>query len=375
MWRKVGRASGLIALGGFSMAERTEIAAERVAGGLDPSDPAQAKQARALLSRYLHEARAGERSLAGRVRAHLAVTTRGSYRSLLEDHLAEAREHEQALTRRLRELRAPGRPGATAAELARAVAVVPLELGRVPVALLRADGAQQLVSNAEVECAAEALQIAGYDAIEALARALEDLTTARLASEHRAREERMLEALREQIATLTANAVLTRAGQEPVYERAGRVRRLRAELAESVQEGREAARIVADTARRVPGVDALQGRLRGAAVRAPELPIADYDALNVAKVTARLAELSQAELRTVARYERRHRKRTTVLERIASLQKDEPWAGYDALTATQAIKRLREADAHTRARVRDYEGRHRQRDTVLSATQPEVAKQ
>jgi hypothetical protein len=354
------------------MAERTEIAAEKVAGGLDPSDPAQAKQARALLSRYLHEARAGERSLAGTLRAHLAVTPRGSYRSLLEDHLAEARQHEQALTRRLRELRAPGRPGATAAELARAVAAVPLELGRVPVALLRADGAQRLVSNAEVECAAEALRIAGYDAIEVLARALDDLTTARLAGEHRGREERMLEALREQIATLTADAVLAR-GEPP--GRAGRLRRLRAELAESVQGGREAARIVADTARRVPGVEAIEGRLRGAAVRARELPIADYDALNVAKVTARLAELSQAELRTVAAYERRHRKRTTVLERIASLQEDEPWAGYDALTATQVLERLREADEDTRARVRDYEGRHRQRETVLSATRREVAKQ
>jgi hypothetical protein len=355
------------------VAERTEIAAEKVAGGLDPSDPAQAKQARALLSRYLHEARVGERSLAGTLRAHLAVTPRGSYRSLLEDHLAETREHERALTRRLRELRAPGRPGATAAELARAVAVVPLEFGRVPVALLRADGAQRLVSNAEVECAAEALRIAGYDAIEVLARALDDLTTARLASQHRGREERMLEALREQIATLTADAVLARAGEPP--ERAGRLRRLRAELAESVQEGREAARMVADTARRVPGVEAIEGRLRRAAVRAQDLPIADYDALNVAKVTARLAELTQAELRTVAAYERRHRKRTTVLERIASLQEHEPWAGYDALTATQVLERLREADEDTRARVRDYEGRHRQRETVLSAARREVANQ
>jgi hypothetical protein len=37
-----------------------------------------------------------------------------------------------------------------------------------------------------------------------------------------------------------------------------------------------------------------------------------------------------------------------VLERIASLREDEPWAGYDALTATQAVERLREADEDTR---------------------------
>jgi len=81
----------------------------------------------------------------------------------------------------------------------------------------------------------------------------------------------------------------------------GRVRRLRAEVAESATEGREAVRMVADTARRLPGVEAFEGQLRGAAVRARDLPIADYDALNVAKVTARLPELSQAELGTVPR--------------------------------------------------------------------------
>jgi len=63
-----------------------------------------------------------------------------------------------------------------------------------------------------------------------------------------------------------------------------------------------------------------------------------------------------------------------VLERIASLREDERWAGYDALTATRAVERLREADEDTLARVRDYEGRHRQRDPVLSAIKPEVAK-
>jgi hypothetical protein len=121
---------------------------------------------------------------------------------------------------------------------------------------------------------------------------------------------------------------------------------------------------VADTARRLPGVEAFEGRLRGAAVRARDLPIADYDALNVAKVTARPPELSQAELGTVAAYERRHRRRTTVLERIASLREDEPWAGYDALTATQAVERLREADKDTRhaRRGADYEAVSARRD-------------
>lgn len=357
------------------MGERVEIAAERVARRLDPLDPAQANQARALLSRYMREARAGERALAGTLRTHVAVTPRGSYRSLLEEHLAEARRHEQALTRRLRELHAPERPAATARELTRALVAVPVELGRLPVALVRADGAQRLVRNAEAECAAEALQIAVYDAIEALARALDDQTTARLASEHRARKERILAALREQIATLTADAVLARAGGEPAEAgRPGRFGRLRDDIAESVEASREASRRLAAIARQMPGVEAIERRMRRP-MRAQDLPIPGYDALNVAKVTTRLPELTQDELRVMAAYERRHRKRTTVLERIASLQEVEPWSGYDALTANEVLERLRDADEDTRARVRDYEGRHRQRETVLSATKPEVAKQ
>jgi hypothetical protein len=59
----------------------------------------------------------------------------------------------------------------------------------------------------------------------------------------------------------------------------------------------------------------------------------------------------------------------------ASLQEDEPCAGYDALSAGEVIERLREADEDTRAHARDYEGRHRQRDEVLSATQPKIGKQ
>jgi hypothetical protein len=115
--------------------------------------------------------------------------------------------------------------------------------------------------------------------------------------------------------------------------------------------------------------------MRRAPVRAQDLPIADYGKLNASQVNARLPELRQAELRTVAAYERRHRKRTTVLERIASLREHEPWADYDELTAERIVERLRDADEDTRARVRDYERRHRRRETVLSATKPEVAKQ
>jgi hypothetical protein len=84
---------------------------------------------------------------------------------------------------------------------------------------------------------------------------------------------------------------------------------------------------------------------------------------------------AQVELQTVAAHERQDRNRASLLERIASLQEDEPYAGYDALSAGEVIERLREADEDARSLARDYEGRRRQRDEVLSATQPEIGKQ
>jgi hypothetical protein len=49
---------------------------------------------------------------------------------------------------------------------------------------------------------------------------------------------------------------------------------------------------------------------------AANLPIDDYDNLNVAQIVARLMSLSQAELRQVRTYEKRHKNRAGVLTRI-----------------------------------------------------------
>ena len=47
----------------------------------------------------------------------------------------------------------------------------------------------------------------------------------------------------------------------------------------------------------------------------------------------------------------------------------EPWPGYEALRAPEIVARLGEADASTRAAVRLYEQSHKQRKTVLRATE------
>ena len=47
----------------------------------------------------------------------------------------------------------------------------------------------------------------------------------------------------------------------------------------------------------------------------------------------------------------------------------EPWPGYGALRAPEIIARLQESDASTRAVVRLYEQFHKQRKTILDATE------
>jgi hypothetical protein len=53
---------------------------------------------------------------------------------------------------------------------------------------------------------------------------------------------------------------------------------------------------------------------------------------------------------------------------VATIEVDEPWEGYDAMPATAIVARLRDGDEATRAVVRLYEQRHKNRATVLRAT-------
>ena len=73
-------------------------------------------------------------------------------------------------------------------------------------------------------------------------------------------------------------------------------------------------------ARRVPGEPRAEGAVRGAAARGQDLPIADYDDLRVAEINSRLPRLSEVDLSKVEAYERKNKKRKTVLQKIESLR-------------------------------------------------------
>src|SRR5436190_22970036 len=129
------------------------------------------------LDRYLHQALALERTLITTLEAHLVQTPPGTYRRLLERHLQETRGHAVALSSRLE---TPNHLARAVLGLAHSALGQAVALAKAPLDLLRGatDTRETMLSNAKDECASEALEIATYDAIEALAEAVGDSETA-----------------------------------------------------------------------------------------------------------------------------------------------------------------------------------------------------
>jgi ferritin-like metal-binding protein YciE len=186
---------------------------------IDTGDLAQLEAGRNLVVQQLNEAHATEQALVTTLTAHISMTPKGSYRTLLERHLEETREQSQAIQRRLGELNQGSNIIAAGTGLVESLIGQVLALSKGPFDLLRGkSGEEKLLKNAKDECATEALEIATYDSLITLARAVGDETTAKLAETHRAQEERMLEGLREHIPVLTQATVLAQAGGKPSYD-------------------------------------------------------------------------------------------------------------------------------------------------------------
>ena len=323
---------------------------------LDKNDPAQREAGRKLLLQHLEEAHATEQALVTNLRAHIAMTPRGSYRSSLERHLTETQQHERAVARRIREVgRGHGLLHAAYGVVTTAVGQA-LVLTKGPFDLLRGGprGEEKLLKNARDEVVTEALEIAIYDAIEALADALGDEPTARLAARHRAQEEQMLNELREHNSVLGQAVAQARPGQCPRFDWG------ETGAADSVRSARRSAKRRAATTRRPR-------------VKKTQAPTSDYDSLTASQAVSKLPEFTQEQLKATIAYERANRKRATVVERAQELQEDEPFAGYDELTAREGAQRLTDADEATVRRVREYEGRHKRRVEVLEAAQRQLS--
>ena len=177
---------------------------------------AEVQEREAKLIQYLNEAYGKEQELVTALQAHIALTSRDAYKKRLKEHLKETKAQAKGLERRIKQLGGKAEkidlPGpdaiGEAAGKAQAAAKRAVAAAKGPLHALRGTGeAETMLKNAKTEFFNEAEEIANYHAIEALAEAVGDRDTAKLAREFRRQEERMAKFLERTIATLTREVV------------------------------------------------------------------------------------------------------------------------------------------------------------------------
>src|SRR5215212_7350016 len=333
--------------------------------------------AKTKILQYLDEAHAHERALVSVLTSQIAMTPRGSYRSALETHVGETRDHADRIGRRRKALGGGTGPLGSVLGVAETIAGQALALGKTPLDMLRGSGGEEKVlKNAKDACATEALEIATYTALERLARVTGDTETADLAASIRADEEKMLARITRELPKLTDAVVRADVKGDHSFDvsetgAADAARATGRKAASSARKTTKTAKRQSRQARKVPGVARAEGAAKGAAASQGDLAIARYDSLNADEITSKLADLSQIDLAKVQAYERKNQNRTTILERISSLQGDEPWAGYDELSVSEVRAVLGEGDEERAKQVRAYERAHKNRAGVLEAAERE----
>jgi ferritin-like metal-binding protein YciE/Asp-tRNA(Asn)/Glu-tRNA(Gln) amidotransferase C subunit len=332
------------------------------------------------IAQYLNEARASEDALIRVLQSQIAMTPRGSYRTALETHLDETRRHSARVADRLSQLGANSNPLLAVVGFWEDVVGQALAVGKTPLDLLRGSGGEEKVlKNAKDAAATESLEIATYTAIERLARSVGDEKTADLAASILADEERMLARIMREIPKLTDAVARAELHGDPSYDvtktgAADAVRDAGKAAADKGEQATAATKRAARQARKVPGVAQAEGQIKGAVADAGDLAITRYDQLTAEEIIGKLPVLSQIDLAKVDSYERRHENRTTVLSRIDTLRGDEPWPGYDELTAAEVQSVLSAGDQERIEQVRRYERSHKDRAGVLKAAERELAK-
>jgi ferritin-like metal-binding protein YciE len=174
----------------------------------------QAREAK--LIQYLNEAYGKEKELETALQAHLTLTTRDAYKKRLKQHLKETQDQAKGLQRRIKQLggkaEAVPAPGpdvvAEAAGAAQSALKKGVAAAKGPLHAVRgASEPETMLKNAKTEYSQEAEEIANYNAIEALAEAVGDRDTAKLARQYRREEERMSKFLDRTIVTLMKEVV------------------------------------------------------------------------------------------------------------------------------------------------------------------------
>jgi ferritin-like metal-binding protein YciE len=153
------------------------------------------------LVQYLTEAYGKEKELETALEAHIGMTSRAPYKKRLQQHLKETKSHAREVERRIKKL-GGSVDGLTNTATTAAKKAVTLSKG--PLHMLRGTSEpEKELKNAKTEFSEEAEEIATYTAIEALAEAVGDKDTAKLARTIRREEERMANYLEKLIPQLT----------------------------------------------------------------------------------------------------------------------------------------------------------------------------
>ena len=96
-----------------------------------------------------------------------------------------------------------------------------------------------------------------------------------------------------------------------------------------------------------------------------QLPIPGYDRIKDKDLIAELSKHTQAELAAIETFERSHKKRLPVFNKLRYLRGNEPLPDYDALSVKEILAGLEGADMETLQRTRVYERKFQRRPDVL----------
>jgi ferritin-like metal-binding protein YciE len=296
------------------------------------------------LTKYLREAYVAERERAEQLADVIGRTGRADHRVHLESHLGKEREHAARLEERLRELGFSESPLATVLSLVQGVVTEGVSLATAPLGLLRRPvSAADVLRNAEELAAGEALEAARYRALERLAQRAGDEETATLAASIREQEEAQLDLLGREIPRL-ADHVLGGDAAPPEHKQRPPSRP--APPRKRAQRRRPSAETSTPSRRaRTRSETSGPGKAEAARIRESE----------------REQETSEA----------REASRDPDADPAgagAEVHVDEPWPGYDGMSATDVAARVDREDEAVRAAVRLYESAHERRELVMRAT-------
>lgn len=215
------------------------------------------------LVKLLIDAHTNELALVNVLSSHIPLTENAAYRALLENHLDETKDHAERVQQRLDDLGYTQSMLTAAYGAAQGMIKQLMVLSKAPVDILRGGGnvKEKMLRNAIDEAMTEGLEIAAYDAVESMALALGDTTTAELAASIRLDEEEMFGSLRKLIPVLATD-------------------------------------VAAESSPRIGTTQPWRG----------------YDEMTVEEVTSKLSEASVSQKLAVREYERRNKNRKTVIE-------------------------------------------------------------